>query len=161
MRRGWLAFWIGVVLTYLVLTFTAASSTVDVDLVPGEANGLVMAERIDQGPLSRILNPGAATLGTLRLTKRSWGIVTTYSQELGVTAARLAQQAGTQLTLRVTLAIPGSVVGTNAAGQTGGALVWTQIPSDGPLWVRTRAINWPVALFGIAAITATAWLRLR
>lgn len=32
MRRGWLAFWIGVVLTYLVLTFTAASSTIDVDV---------------------------------------------------------------------------------------------------------------------------------
>ncbi len=161
MRRGMLAFWIGVGLTYLVLTFSASSSTVDVDVSPGEANGIVVAERIDQGPLSRILNPGIATLGTLRLTKRSWGFVTTYTQELGVTAARLAQQAGTQLTLRVTLAIPGSVVGTNAASQDGGALVWTQIPPDGPLWARTRTINWPVTLFAIAAIAATAWLGLR
>jgi hypothetical protein len=161
MRRGMLAFWTGVVLAYLILTLAASSSTVDVDLVPGEANGIVMAERVDQGPLSRVLNPGAATLGTLRLTKRTWGFATTYGQELGVSAARLAQQAGTQISLKVTLAVPGAIVGTNATGRDGGALVWTEIPADAPLWVRTRAINWPVVVVAAAAIAATVWLQRR
>jgi hypothetical protein len=161
MRRGMLAFWTGVVLAYLILTLAASSSTVDVDLVPGEANGIVMAERVDQGPLSRVLNPGAATLGTLRLTKRTWGFATTYGQELGVSAARLAQQAGTQISLKVTLAVPGAIVGTNATGRDGGALVWTEIPADAPLWVRTRAINWPVVVVAAAAIAATVWVQRR
>jgi hypothetical protein len=155
-----LSFWTGVVLAYLILTLAASSSTVDVDLVPGEANGIVMAERVDQGPLSRVLNPGIATLGTLRLTKRTWGFVTTYGQELGVSAARLAQQAG-QISLEVTLAVPGTIVGTNATGRDGGALVWTEIPADAPLWVRTRAINWPVVMVAAAAVAATVWLHLR
>jgi hypothetical protein len=156
-----LAFWTGVVLAYLILTLAASSSTVDVDLVPGEANGIVMAERVDQGPLSRVLNPGAATLGTLRLTKRNWGFATTYGQELGVSAARLAQQAGAQISLKVTLAVPGAIVGTNATGRDGGALVWAEIPADAPLWVRTRAINWPVVVVAAAAIAATVWLQRR
>jgi hypothetical protein len=160
MRRGILAFWFGVVVTYLILVLTASSSTLDVDIVPGEA-GIVVAERVDQGPLSRVLNPGIATLGTLRLTKRTWGVVTTYTQELGVTAARLAQQAGTQISVKVSLNIPGTVVGTNAARRDGGALVWTEIPPDAPLWARTRTTNWPVALFALAALAATVWLGVR
>jgi len=159
MRRGMLGFWIGVALTYLILTLTASSSTLDVDLVPGESNGIVVAERVDQGPLGRLLNPGIATVGTLRLTKRNWGLVTTYGQELGVTAVRLAQQAGTQIALKVTLAIPGALVGTNATGREGGALVWTEIPPDAPLWVRTRAINWPVVTFATVAIALSFWRR--
>lgn len=161
MRRGILPFWIGVAVTYLVLVLTASSSTVDVDIVPGEANAVVVAERVDQGPLSRVLNPGIATLGTLRLTKRTWGVVTTYSQELGVTAVRLAQQAGTQISVKASLAIPGTVVGTNAGSRDGGALVWNEIPPDAPLWARTRAINWPVAAFAAASLAATVWLRAR
>lgn len=160
MRKGVLGFWIGVALTYLIFTLTASSSTLDVDLVPGEANGIVVAERVDEGPLSRLLNPGIATIGTLRLTKRTWGLVTTYGQELGVTAVRLAQQAGTQISVKVTLAIPGALVGTNATGRDGGTLVWTEIPPDAPLWVRTRAINWPVAVFAAAAIALSLWGRI-
>jgi len=159
MRRGIVTFWTGAVLTYLILILTASSSTLDVDLVPGEANGIVMAERVDQGPLGRLLNPGIATLGTLRLTKRNWGVVTTYGQELGVNAVRLAQQAGTQISVKVTLAIPGAVVGTNATGKDGAALVWSEIPPDAPLWARTRAINWPVAVFAAAAIALSFWVR--
>jgi hypothetical protein len=161
MRRGILAFWLGVVVTYLVLVLTASSSTLDVDVVPGEGSGIVVAERVDQGPLSRVLNPGIATLGTLRLTKRTWGVATTYTQELGVTAARLAQRAGTQISVKVSLNIPGTVVGTNASSRDGETLVWTEIPPDAPLWARTRAVNWPVALFAIAALAATVWLRAR
>ena len=161
MRATFLAFWLGVAVTYLILTLTASSTTLDVDVVPGEANSLAVTERVDGGPLSRMLNPGIATLGTLRLTKRSWGVVTTYTQELGVTAARLAQQAGTQIPVKVSLSIPGTIVGTNAASREGGALVWTEVPPDAPLWARTRAINWPVALFAIAALAATVWLGVR
>jgi hypothetical protein len=161
MRKGMLAFWSGIALGYFVLILAASSSTVDVDLVPGEANGIVMAERVDQGPLSRVLNPGIATLGTLRLTKRNWGFMTTYGQDLGVTAARLAQQAGTQISLKVTLAVPGAVIGTNATGRDGATLVWSEIPADAPLWVRTRAINWPVVVAAAAAVAATIWLQIR
>lgn len=161
MQRGILAFWAGVIATSLLLTLSASSSTLDVDLIPGEANSIVMAERVDQGPLSRVLNPGIATLGTLRLTKRNWGLITTYTQELGVAAARLAQQAGTQVSLRVSLSIPGTVVGTNAAGRDGGALVWTEIPPDAPLWARTRAINWPVVVVSAVAIALSIWFRAR
>lgn len=161
MRGSILAFWLGVAVTYLILTLTSSSTTLDVDLVPGEANSLAVTERLDAGPLSRVLNPGIATLGTLRLTKRNWGLLTTYSQELGVTAVRLAQQAGTQIGLKVSLDIPGTIAGTNATGRDGRTLVWTGIPQEGPMQARARAINWPVALFAAAVIAATVWLRAR
>ena len=161
MRRNIPAFWLGAAVTYLVLTLTASSTTLDIDVVPGEANSVAVTERVDAGPLSRLLNPGAATLGTLRLTKRNWGVLTTYSQELGVAAVRLAQQAGTQIGLKVSLDIPGTIVGTNATGRDGATLVWTAIPQEGPMQARARTINWPVALFVAAVIAATVWLRAR
>ncbi|HKV46237.1 MAG TPA: hypothetical protein VJT32_16430 [bacterium] len=159
MRRGVLAFWIGVVVTYIVLTLNASSTTFDVDMVPGETPGVGVAERIDQGPLSRLVHPELGTLGTVRFSKRGWGFLTTYSQELTVTAARLAQQAGSPLSVAVSLEVPGKVTGTNASGRDGGALVWSGIPKDGPLWVRTRAINWPVVLFAAVAIALSLWVR--
>jgi SAM-dependent methyltransferase len=113
------------------------------------------------GRQQRFFNPGIATLGSLRLTKRSWGLLTTYSQELGVAAVRLAQQAGTQINLRVSLDIPGTVVAANATGREGRTLVWSAIPQEGPMQARARTINWPVALFGAAVIAATVWLRAR
>jgi len=161
MRTTFLAFWLGVAVTYLILTLTASSTTLDVDVVPGEANSLAVTERVDGGPLSRVLNPGIATIGTLRLTKRNWGLLTTYSQELGVAAVRLAQQAGTQIGLKVSLQIPGTIVSTNATGRDGGTLVWTEIPREGPMLAQARAVSWPVALFAAAMIAATVWLRSR
>lgn len=161
MRSGILAFWIGVAVTYLFLTLTASSTTIDVDVVPGSANNVAVAERVDAGPLARLFNPGIATLGTLRLTKRSWGLFNTYSQELGVAAVRLAQQAGTQIGLRVSLEVPGTVVSTNATGRDGRTLIWTEIPQEGPMQMRARAINWPVVVLAAAATAATVWLRAR
>jgi hypothetical protein len=150
-----------VALTYLILTLTASSTTLDVDLVPAEANSVAVAERVDAGPLSRLFNPGVATLGTLRVTKRHWGLLATYSQELGVAAVRLAQQAGTQIGLRVSLEIPGTIVTTNATGRDGRTLVWSEIPKEGPMLAQARAINWPVVMFAAAATAATVWLRAR
>ncbi len=161
MRGNIAAFWFGVALTYLIFTLTASSTTLDVDIVPAEANSVAVAERVDAGPLSRLFNPGIATLGTLRLTKRNWGLLTTYSQELGVAAVRLAQQAGTQIGLRVSLDIPGTIVTTNATGREGRTLVWSEIPKEGPMQARARTINWPVAIFAAAVIAATVWLRAR
>ena len=161
MRGNIAAFWLGVAVTYLLLTLTASSTTLDVDVVPAEGNSVALTERVDAGPLSRFFNPGIATLGSLRLTKRSWGLLTTYSQELGVAAVRLAQQAGTQINLRVSLDIPGTVVAANATGREGRTLVWSAIPQEGPMQARARTINWPVALFGAAVIAATVWLRAR
>ena len=102
-----------------------------------QVRGGRVVERVDQGPLSRMLAPTLGTLGTLRFTKRGWGILTTYSQELTVTAARLAQQAGTPVGVRVSLQVPGTITGTNATGRDGRTLVWGQIPPDAPLWART------------------------
>ena len=147
MRRTVLGFWIGVAVTYVVLTLNTASTAFDVDVVPTEANAIGVVERVDQGPLSRMLAPTLGTLGTLRFTKRGWGILTTYSQELTVTAARLAQQAGTSVGVRVSLQVPGTITGTNATGRDGRTLVWGQIPPEATLWARTRAINWPVIQF--------------
>lgn len=161
MRSSIPAFWLGVALTYLFLTLTASSTTLDVDVVPGGANSLAVTERVDAGPLARLVNPGIATLGTLRLTKRSWGVLNTYSQELGVAAVRLARQAGTQIGLRVSLDVPGTIVSTNATGRDGKTLVWTEIPPEGPMQVRARTINWPIAVFAAAAVAATIWLRAR
>src|SRR5207302_1683161 len=124
MRRIVLGFWIGVAAAYVVLTLNTASTAFDVDVVPTEANAIGVVERVDQGPLSRMLSPTLGTLGTVRFTKRGWGILTTYSQELTVTAARLAQQAGTSVGVRVSLQVPGTITGTNATGRDGRTLVW-------------------------------------
>ena len=161
MRSNIPAFWLGVAVAYLVLTLTASSTTLDVDVVPGGSNTVAVNERVDAGPLGRLLNPGVATLSTLRFTKRSWGVIDTYSQEFGVAAVRLAQQAGTQIGLRVSLEVPGTIAGTNASGRDGRTLVWSEIPPAGPMQARARAINWPVAIFAAAAVAATVWLRMR
>lgn len=158
-RRAVLAFWIGVAVTYIVLTLNASATTFDVDVVPTEANGLGIAERVDQGPLSRLLHPELGTLGALRFTKRGWGILTSYGQELTVTAARIAQQAGAPVTVRVDVQVPGTVTGTNATGREGRALVWAEIPKDAPLWVRTRTVNWPVVIFLGVAVGLSLWVR--
>jgi hypothetical protein len=159
MRSTILAFWIGVIVTYIVLTFSTFSTTVDADVVPTEATGIGVAERVDQGTLSRLRSPGLGTLGTLRVTKRSWGLFTTYAQELTVTAARLAQQAGTPVGVRVSLELPGTVTGTNATARDGRTLVWNEIPPDAPMWARTRAVSWPVVLAGAVSIALTFWGR--
>ena len=161
MRGGILSAWIGITITYLVLTLSAFSTTFDVDVVPGASAGLAVAERVDQGPLSRMLSPGLGTLGALRFTKRNWGLFATYTQELTVTAARLAQQAGAPIGVSVTLAIPGTVVGTNATGRDNRTLVWSEIPADAPLWARTRITNWPAVFLAAAALAGTAWAWVR
>ncbi len=161
MRSGILWFWAGVAAAYLVLTLSASSTTFDVDVVPAAAGGVTIAERVDRGPLSRLLAPGLGTLAALRFTKRTWGFVATYAQELTVTAARLAQQAGTPIGVSMTLQIPGTVVGTNATGGEDRTLVWSALPAEGPLWVRTRAANWPLALLAAAALGVTLWARVR
>ena len=157
MRGGILSAWVGITITYVVLTLSAFSTTFDVDVVLGASTGLAVAERVDQGPLSRMLSPALGTLGALRFTKRNWGLGATYTQELTVTAARLAQQAGAPISVSVTLAIPGTVVGTNATGRDNRTLVWSEIPADAPLWARTRTINWPAVFLAAAALAATAW----
>jgi len=159
MRRAVLAFWIGVAATFIVLVLNASSTTWDADVVATEANAIGLVERVDQGSIGRILSPGFGALGTVRFTKRSWGLVTTYSQELTVLGARIAQAAGSPLNVRVSVLIPGAVVGTNADGGDGRALVWSSIPSDAPLWVRSRSVSWPVLAFLVAALGLTAWIR--
>ncbi len=154
------AFWLGAAVSAGVFMLTG-STTVDLDATAGASDALVVTGRVDQGPLSRLLSPAVTTLGTARLTKRSWGFMTTYREEITVVAARLSQQAGTPLRVRVQMQLPGTIVGTNATSREDRTFVWTDIPSDDTLWAQTRAVNWPLALFFAAAIALSIWLRPR
>lgn len=159
MRRTVLAFWLGVVVASAVLIITTTATTFDADVTSGEGQPVQLVQRVDQGALSRLLAPAALTLGTVRLTKRGWGLVTAYTEEISVAGGRLATQAGVPLDLRVTLEIPGTVVATNANGRAGTALVWTSLPQGAPLRAETRAVNWVVIIFLVVAAAASFWPR--
>ncbi len=159
MRWTVLAFWLGVVVASAAFVVTTAATTFDADVTTGEGQPARLAQRVDQGALSRLLAPAALTLGSVRLTKRGWGLVTTYTEELSVAGGRPATQAGVPLDLRVTLEIPGTVVATNANGRDGAALVWTSLPQDAPLRAQTRVVNWPLIIVLVAAAALSFWPR--
>lgn len=147
------AFWLGAAVTAAVFLFTGAS-TFDLD-ASGDPQAIVVNGRIDQSALGRLLTPDLATLGTVRATKRSWGLVNTYSEQIYVAGARVAQQAGAPVNLRFNLQLPGSVTATNATARDGRLLVWTAIPADATLWAHSWAVNWPIVLLLAVAIALT------
>ncbi len=159
MRRTVLAFWLGVAVSSAVFIITAAATTFDADVTSGEAQPIRLVQRVDEEALSRLLAPASLTLGSVRLTKRGWGVVTTYSEEISIAGGRLATVAGAPVDVRVTLEIPGTVVATNATGREGRALVWTGLPADAPLRAQTRAVNWPLVAFLIAAVVLSFRIR--
>ncbi len=159
MRQAVLGFWAGVVAASVVLIITTTATTFDADVTTGEGQPMRLVQRVDQGAVSRLLAPTALTLGSVRVTKRGWGLVTSYTEEISVAGGRLATQAGIPLDLRVTLAIPGTVVATNATGREGGALVWTALPQDALLRAATRAFNWPVIILLVAGAALSFWPR--
>ncbi len=159
MQRTALGFWLGVAASFVFFLLGTAGVRVDAVVTAGEARPIEFMQHVDQGILGRLLSPAAPTLGSVRLTKRTWGVVTLYSEQITVAGARLAGQAGEPLQLRVALDIPGTVVGTNADTREGGTLVWTALPADAPLWVETRSVNWAVVAFFVGAAILTVMLR--
>ena len=151
MQRTALGFWLGVAASFALFILSPAGMRFDAEVTAGESRPVEFVEHVDQGLLSRLLAPAALPLGSVRLTKRNWGVVTFYSEQITVEGARLTRQAGSPLDLRVVLEIPGTVVGTNASGREGRALVWTAFPANTPLWAQTRAVNWPILAFLVVA----------
>jgi hypothetical protein len=158
MRHMVLAFWLGAAAASFVFMITGAATTFDADVTVGESQPLRFAQRVDQAAVSRLLAPSTLALGALRLTKRGWGLVTTYAEELTVARGALSTPAETAGGIRITLEMPGTIVATNAGGRDGRVLVWS--PSDmagetGPLWAQTRAVNWPILAFLAVAVAVS------
>lgn len=159
MRREMRAFWLGVAISSAVFIFTSGT-TVDIDASAGEPHAIAVTGRVDHGVLGRLFSPPSEALGAIRVTKRGWGLVTTYSEQITVLGARLANAAGVPLNLKISVVLPGTVTDSNAPAREGRALVWTTLPAEAPtLWAQSRAVNWPVALLLAAAIAVTFWVR--
>ncbi|HLW48216.1 MAG TPA: hypothetical protein VKW09_10670 [bacterium] len=154
MRSAVGGFWLGAFLTAAVFAATGGT-TLDLRITATETGRAQLEQGVDQGALAGLLAPAAPPIGALHIRKRTWGIVTTYSDTLaapGATAAGAPE-------IRVLLTAPGAVTITNATGREGRALVWSGLPGPEPAWAETRAINWPVAVFAALAAAASLWLR--
>ncbi len=152
MRQMVLAFWLGVAVSAAVLIAGEGATTFDAEIRAGESPPLELVQRVDQGALGRVLAPAALTLGGVRVSKRGWGLLTTYAEELTVAGSRLSSQAGVPVDVRIALEMPGAVVATNAPGREGRALVWRALPDGAPLRAQTRAVHWPLVALLAAAI---------
>ena len=148
-------FWVGALLTAALFAATGGT-TVTLRVTGGETGRVQLEQEIDQSAL-RSLVPASPSLGALHIRKRTWGIVTTYSETL---AAPAAQAAGIP-DMRVLLTAPGAVTVTNAAGREGRALLWRGLPGPEPAWAETRAINWSVVMFAAVAAAWSIWGRRR
>jgi len=158
MRALVAAFWLGVLVMGGVFLLSAAKTTYTAEVTTDETNALVFGQHVDQGFLESLLRPAALTIGSAQLTKRTWGLVTTYADRVSVATNLLANQAGRPVNLRINLELPGTVTDTNAAGRQGTALVWTELPADTPLYGTSRVVNWPaIVLLGLAA-AISVWL---
>jgi hypothetical protein len=130
-------------------------TTIDLRVTGSEMGRAQLEQEIDQSAIGRLLVPGALPLGTIHIRKRTWGLVTTYSETL---AAPAAQAAGVP-DVRVVLTAPGAVTVTNAAGRDGRALVWNGLPGPEPAWAETRAVNWAAVVFAAFAGAVSVWRR--
>jgi hypothetical protein len=110
-------FWVGALLTAAVFAATGGTA-LDLRVSGTEAGGAQLEQDIDRSTLAGLLVPAAPPIGTLHIRKRTWGIVTTYSETV---AAPAAQAAGVPA-IRVLLTAPGAVTVTNASGRDGRAL---------------------------------------
>jgi len=155
MRRAAGAFWLGAIAAAAVFIATDGT-TFDARVTGGEARQVQLVQHVDRGRIGLLLTPEAPAAGGLHLTKRSWGIVTVYTEEVTAAGARFA---GAPVDVRLVLDIPGAVTATNATAREGSALVWTALPAAEPAWVRTRAVNWPLVVAAAAAIGLSLWLR--
>lgn len=149
-------FWVGALLTAALFAATGGT-TLDLRITGSQPGGAQLEQDIDQSTLAGLLAPSAPALGTLHIHKRTWGIVTTYSETL---AAPAAQAAGMQQ-IRVLVRAPGAVTVTNAAGREGRALLWRGLPGPEPEWAELRAINWPVIAVAALAAAGSLWMQRR
>ncbi|HLY21949.1 MAG TPA: hypothetical protein VKT83_05730 [bacterium] len=152
--RGTVAgFWLGA-LVAAVLFAATGGTTLDIRVTGTEAGRAQLEQSVDQGTFAGLLTPSAPALGVLHIKKRTWGVVTTYSETLAAPGARAAGAPD----MRVLLTVPGAVTVTNAAGRDGRALVWTGLPGPEPAWAEARAVNWPAVV--VAVIAAAISLRM-
>ncbi|HLJ62367.1 MAG TPA: hypothetical protein VKZ50_21820 [bacterium] len=151
------AFWSGVAATAVVFFMTGAT-TVQLDATASGPRDLLVTGHTDQGVLGGLLSAVPVPLGTVRVVKRSWGLVDTYMERVDVVAAALADYAGTPLAVQVRLQLPGTIVATNATGRDGQTLVWASLPSDGRLWAQSRVVQWPVVLL-VAVVAILTFVR--
>jgi hypothetical protein len=156
MRGAVAGFWLGALLTAAVFAATGGT-TLDLRVTGTEAGRAQLEQAVDQGAFAGLLAPTAPAIGALHIKKRTWGLVTTYSETLAAPAARAAGVPD----IRVLLTVPGAVTVTNAAGREGRALFWTGLPGPEPAWAESRAINWPVAVFTVLAAAGSLWFRSR
>ncbi len=152
MRGAVAGFWLGALLTAMLFAATGGT-TLDIRVTGTEAGRAQLEQGIDQSSLAGLLAPSAPAIATLHIKKRSWGIVTTYSETLAAPAARAAGVPN----VRVLLTVPGAVTVTNAAGREGRALVWTGLPSPQPAWTEARALNWPAVVCAVLAAAVSVW----
>lgn len=151
MRGPVAGFWLGALLTAVLFAATGGT-TLDIRVIGTEAGRAQVEQEIDQSSLAGLFSP-SAPIATLHIKKRTWGIVTTYSETLAAPAARAAGVPD----VRVLLTVPGTVTVTNAAGREGRALVWTALPSPEPAWTEARALNWPVVVCAVIAAAVSVW----
>ena len=152
MRGTIAAFWLGALFAAVLFTATGGTA-VDVRVVGTEAGRAQLEQDVDQGALAGLLAP-SVPLGVLHIKKRSWGVVTTYSETLAAPGARAAGAPD----MRVLLTLPGAVTVTNAAGREGRALVWTALPGPDPAWAEARAVNWLAVAAAAAAAAISLWI---
>lgn len=158
MRNMILAFWLGAAVAFVVFVMTTAATTFEASVTGSPSQPPQFVQYVDQGALGHLLAPAAFTFGTVRLTKRGWGFVTTYTEDLTI-AAGLLTRAGAPVDFQVRLSVPGRVVATNATGRDGNGLAWSTLPANGPLRAETRAVNWPLLVFLGVALAASIRLR--
>lgn len=139
------AFWAGVAGAAIVFFMTGAT-TVQLDATVLGEHGIALTGRADQGALSSLFSAEPPPLGRVRIVKRNWGVVNTYTEQINVVTAALADYTGTPLAVQVRLQLPGAVAASNATGRDGPMLVWAPLPSDGQLWAQSRVIEWPVVV---------------
>jgi len=159
MSRSLLVFWLGVAVAFGIVALSASATTFEAGLSPSDS-GITLVQRADGSVLSELI-PTGLTIGSVRFTKHSWGILTSYRDDVSLIAAGLARASGQPFNLRITLTMPGSVTGTNATGRQGGALLWVVSPTDTSLWAESRAVNWPVLSLFAAAAVVSWWLARR
>jgi len=153
--RGTVAgFWLGALVAAGLFAATGGT-TLDIRVTGTEAGRAQLEQDVDQGALAGLLAPSAPALGVLHIKKRTWGVVTTYSETLAAPGARAAGAPD----MRVLLTVPGAVTVTNAAGREGRALVWTGLPGPEPAWAEARAVNWVVVVAAVIAAAVSLWMR--
>lgn len=152
MRGTIAAFWLGA-LAAAVLFAATGGTTLDIRVTGTEPGRAQLEQDVDQGTLAGLLTPSAPAIGVLHIKKRTWGIVTTYSETLAAPGARAAGAPD----MRVLLTVPGAVTVTNAAGREGRALVWAGLPGPEPAWAEARAVNWSAAIVAVAALAVSLW----